>query len=144
MDTLRTVELWKIIEDAFSDRAILLLTGTCFSSPSTQKGESIELFFGKLKEFFDNCDLGNQEDTLIRDRFIANIQDPEIQRELLRETIEALRLAVNMELGRWNQLNILNTQPALHVNAKTPLRPFRQSSQRQNFAAPIGQKNQLC
>ena len=40
------------------------------------KGESIENFFGKLKELSGNCDLGNQEDTLIKDLFIANKQDP--------------------------------------------------------------------
>ena len=65
------------------------------------KGESIEHFFGKLKELSKNCELGSQEDTLIKDLFIVNMQDPEIQKELLRETLEpaqALRLAINMEL----------------------------------------------
>ena len=37
-------------------------------------------------ELSKNCDLGNQEDTLIKYLFIANMQDPEIQREVLRET----------------------------------------------------------
>ena len=72
------------------DRYMLLTT-------KQSKGESIERFFGKLKELSKNCDLGNQEDTLIRDLFFANMQDPEIQRELLRETLEpaqALRLAI--------------------------------------------------
>ena len=58
-------------------------------------------------ESSENCDLGNQEDTLIRDVFIANMQDPGIQRELLTETLEppqALRLVINMELGQRNQL----------------------------------------
>ena len=39
-------------------------------------------------ELSKNCDLGNQEDTLIKDLFIANMQDPEIQREVLRESLE--------------------------------------------------------
>ena len=42
------------------------------------KGESIEHFFGKLKEMSENRKLGSQEDTLIRDLFIANVQDPEV------------------------------------------------------------------
>ena len=66
------------------------------------KGESIEHFYGKLKELSENCDLGNQEDTVFRDLFIANMQGPEIQIELLRETLEplqVLRFAINMELG---------------------------------------------
>ena len=46
------------------------------------KGESIEHFFRKLKEPSENCELGNQEDTLIRNLFIANMQNPEIQRAI--------------------------------------------------------------
>ena len=79
------------------------------------KRESIEHFFGKLKELSENCELGSQEDTLIRDLFIAKMQDPKIQRELLRETLEpaqALRLAINMKLGQKNQQQITNSQPA--------------------------------
>ena len=48
-----------------------------------------------------------------------------------------------MELGQRNQLQISNAQPASHVNAITPQRPFRQSNQKQNFTAPIRQTNQL-
>ena len=87
------------------------------------KGESSEHFFGKWKELPENSDFGNQEDNLIRGLFIANMQDPEIQRELLRETLEpaqALRLAINMEIGQRHQLQISNAQSASHVNAITP------------------------
>ena len=75
------------------------------------------------------------------------MQDPEIERELLRETLEAaqaLRLAINTELGQRIKLQILKTQPTSHLNAITPQRPFRQSNQRQNFTTPIQQTNHLC
>ena len=111
------------------------------------KRASIECFFGKLMELSENCDLGNQEDALIRDLFIANMQDPDFQGELHRKTLEppqAIRSALNVELGQRNQLQISNTQPASHVNAITPQRPFRQSNQRQNISASIRQTNQLC
>ena len=54
--------------------------------------------------------------------------DPEIQRELLRETLEpaqALRLAINMELCQRNQLQITNSQSAPQINAIIPQRSFR-------------------
>ena len=95
----------------------------------------------------ENCDLANQEDTLIRDLFFANMQDPEIQRELLRETLEppqALRLAINMELRQRNQLQISNIQPASHVNAIIPQWPFRHSNQRPNTSTSIRKSNQRC
>ena len=75
------------------------------------------------------------------------MQDPEIQREIFRETLEppqALRLAINMELGQQNQLQISNTQSASQVNAITSQRPFRQSNQRQNVPASIQQTKRLC
>ena len=37
------------------------------------KGEYIEHFFGKLKKLSENFNLGDQEDTLIRDLYIANM-----------------------------------------------------------------------
>ena len=133
MDTLTTVELWNIIESTFIpqrnttfDRYMLLTT-------KKSKAESIEHFFGKLKELSENCDLGDQEDTLIKDLFIANTHDPEIQRDLLRESLEppkALRWALNMELRQRNQLQISITQFVPNVNAIIPQRPFRQPNQR--------------
>ena len=122
------------------DRYILFTT-------KQSKGESIEHFFGKLKELSENCDIGNQEDTLIRVLFIANMQDPEIQWELLRETLEpaqALRLAKNMELGQRNQQQISNTQPASHINAIIAQRSFRQPNQRPTTSNFNRQSNQLC
>ena len=112
MDILTTAELWNIMEATFiRQRNITFDSFDRYMHLTTKqsKGESIEHFFGKLKELSENCELGRrtQEDTLIRDLFIANMQDPEIQRELFRETLEpaqALRLAINMELGQRNQL----------------------------------------
>ena len=57
----------------------------------------------------ENCDFENKEETLIRDVFITNLIEPEIQKELLKQTIEprqALELAINMELGMRNQHQI--------------------------------------
>ena len=147
MDILTTVELWNIMESTFIrqrnitfDRYMLLII-------KQSQGELIEHFFGKLKEYSDKCDFGNQGDTLIRDLFIANMQDPEIQRQLLRETHEpaqALRLAIIIELGQQNQLQIWNTQPASHFNAVIPQRTFRQPNQRPATSNSTRQSNQLC
>ena len=66
-------------------------------------------FYGKLKEFAKNCDFKIKEEILIRDVFITNLIDREIQKELLKQTIEpreALELAINMEIGMQNQHQI--------------------------------------
>ena len=66
------------------------------------KGEPVEKFYGCLRELSLNCDLGSHEESIIRDVFIANMQDGEIQRELLKETRKAkkaLEIAMNIEMG---------------------------------------------
>ena len=133
MDGLSTAELWTIMETAFIRQRNITFDRYVFLTTKQTRGESIEHFFGKLKKLSENCELGSQEDTLIRDLFIANMLDPEIQRELLRETLEpaqALRLAINMELGQRNQLQITNSQSAPQVNAIIPQRSFRPPNQR--------------
>ena len=135
------------MESTFSRQRNITFDSNMLLTTKWSKGESIEHFFGKLKESSDNCDLGNQEVTLIRDLFIANMQDPDIQRELLRETLEppqALRLAINMELGQRNQLQISNTQPASHVKAIIPQRSFRQPNERPTTSTSACQWKQLC
>ena len=109
IDTLSTVDFWKIVEEAFIrprnitfDRHVFLIT--------KQLGvETVEHFYGKLRELVENCDFENKEETLIRDVFITNLMDPEIRKEHLKQTVEpclALELAINMELGMRNQHQI--------------------------------------
>ena len=50
-------------------------------SSKQQKGESVESFYRRLIEQAQNCSLGDEETTSIRDAFILNMQDPDIQRE---------------------------------------------------------------
>ena len=102
IDTLATADFWKIVEETFIlphnitvDRHVFLIT-------KQLRGETVEHFYEKLKELAENCDFENKEETLIRDVFITNLMDPEIQMELLKQTVEprqALELAINMELG---------------------------------------------
>ena len=76
------------------------------------KGEPVEKFYGCPRELSLNCDLGSHEESIIRDVFIVNMQDGEIQRELLKETRtakKALEVAMNIEMGIQNQLEISGT-----------------------------------
>ena len=57
------------------------------------------------------------------------MQDPEIQRELIRETLEpaqALRLAIKMELGQRNQLQITNSRQNQRPTTSSFTRPSNQ------------------
>ena len=57
----------------------------------------------------ENCDFENREEVIIRDIFITNMLNDDIQRELLCDTVNperALSIAVNMEMGNQNQQRI--------------------------------------
>ena len=109
IDTLATVDLRKIVEEAFIRPRNITFDRHVFLITKQLRGETVEHFYGKLKELAENCDFENKEETLIRDVFITNLMDPEIQKELLKQTVEprqALELAINMELGMRNQHQI--------------------------------------
>ena len=98
----------------------------------------------------ENCDFENKEETLIRDVFITNLIDPEIQKELLKETVEprqALELAINMELGMRNQHQIQQHNKIVvptKVNAvqfnKNPRKPYWQNT---NYASKQNNRSTL-
>ena len=69
----------------------------------------MENIYGCLRELSLNCDLESHEEPIIRDVFIANMQDGESQRELLKETKtakKAIEVVMNIEMGIQNQLKI--------------------------------------
>ena len=86
------------------------------------KGEPVEKFFGCLREMSLICDLGSHEELIIRDVFIADMQDGEIQSELLKETRtakKALEVAMNIEMGIQNQLKKSGTSAQTTTNEIT-------------------------
>ena len=109
IDTLPTVDFWKIMEEAFIRPRNITFDRHVFSIMKQLRGETVEKFCGKLKELAVNCDFKNKVETLISDVFITNLMGPEIQKELLKQTVEpceALELAINMEFGMRNQHQI--------------------------------------
>ena len=137
IDTLTTVDFWKIVEEAFIRPRNLIFNRHVFLITKQLRGETVENFYGKPKELAENCDSENKEETLIRDVFITNLIDPEIQKELLKQTVEprkALELAINMELGMRNQHQIQQHNKIVvpaNVNAvqfnKNPRKPYWQN-----------------
>ena len=106
IDTLSTVEFWKILEAALIRPRNIIFDRHIFLITKQLREETVEHFYGKLKELAEYCDFENKEENPIPDVFITNLIDPEIQKELLKETVEpheALELAINMELGTRNQ-----------------------------------------
>ena len=73
-----------------------------FFSRKQKKCETVEQFYSSLKELAESCDSENRVEVIFRDIFIANMLYDDIQRELLRDTVDpdrALSKTVNM---RWD------------------------------------------
>ena len=105
IDTLSAAEIWKNVEAAFIRPRNITFDHHDFLIAKQLQGKTVEVFYGKLKDLAENCDFENKEEILIRDLFITNLIDPEIQKELLKQTQEprqALEIAITMELGMRN------------------------------------------
>ena len=106
---LTTLNLWRTMEIAFIRPRNITFDCYVFFSRKQKKGETVEQFYIILKELAENIDFENREEGIIRDIFITNMLDDDIQRELLRDTVDperAVSIAVNMEMGHQNQQRI--------------------------------------
>ena len=108
-----TVTLFSLVSLVFTKQRNITFDRYTFLTRKQTKVEPVENFYGCLRELSLSCDLGSHEESIIRDVFIANMQDGEIQRELLKETRtakKALEIAMNIEMGIQNQLKYLRLQ----------------------------------
>ena len=74
--------------------------------------ESLETFFSRLRELGSKAALGNVEEDLIKDFFIAKMNNTTIQMELLSEVrtaAQVLKFALSRERGQENQKEILRS-----------------------------------
>ena len=95
------------MEDSFTKVRNITYDRFVFYSCKQQKGESVEIFYGRLIELAENCTLGIEETTLIRDAFILNMIDHETQKELLKEAVEPSKsLEIAIQMGAQNQHKI--------------------------------------
>ena len=86
IDRVTTKDLWESLDRVFTKQRNITFDRYTFLTRKQLKGEPVEKFFGCLRELSLNSDLGSHEESIIRDVFIAIMQDGEIQRELLKET----------------------------------------------------------
>ena len=109
---ISTKDLWEILDHVFTKQRNITFDRYTFLTSKQLKEKPVEKFYGCLRELSLNCNLGSHEESIVRDVFIANMQDGEIQRELLKETRtgkKALEVAMNIGMDIQNQLNMSET-----------------------------------
>ena len=118
INTLSAFELFHELSLSFTrprnttyDRFLLF---TC----KQHANEKLEIFHCRLKALGAQCRLGTAEDYLIKDLFIAFMNNTEIQSELLTETrtpAQVLQYALNKERGQENQRAIAGRLRATNI-----------------------------
>ena len=119
IDRVTTNDFWESPDKVLTKQQNITFDRYTFLTRKQLKGEHVEKFYGCLRELSLNCDLGSHEESIIRDVFIANMQDGEIKRELLKETRtakKALEIAMNIEMGIQNQLTKSGTSGQTATN----------------------------
>ena len=122
IDRVTTKDLWDSLDRVFTKQRNITFDRYTFLTRKQLKGEPVEKIYGCLRELSLNCDLGSHEESFIRDIFIANMQDGEIQRELLKETRtakKALEVSMNIEMEIQNQLKKSLTAAQTSTNGIT-------------------------
>ena len=135
---LTTLKLWKMLEIAFIRPRNITFDRYVFFSWKQKKGETVEQFYSILKELAENCDFENREEVIIRDVFMTNMLDDDIQRELLRDTVDperAVSIAVNMEMSHQYQQRISSNNGATG-NTVTAIQSFNR------FCGAVARGNQ--
>ena len=137
MDTLTTVELGRIMEEAFI-RPRVIIFDRYASYHETVKGRVHRPFLwqnkgviGKLRTWKPRR-LFNQRPLYCQH---ARFQNSERTIDRIYQPCSRNTFGKNMELGQRNQLKITNSQPTLQLNTTITHRQFLNSNQRPNFQA---------
>ena len=143
---LSTLKFWDMMEIALIRTQNITFDRYVFFSRKQKKCETLEQCYSILKDSAQNWVFENCDEVIIRDIFIINILDDDIQRELLRDTVDpdrAFCIAVNMEMGHQNQQqkpsnnNNNNNANGNAINAIQSFKRFRGANARVNQSGRI-------
>ena len=104
-------EFWEFLATVFVRKTNVTFERLKLLNRKQRDRESLEHFWGALSEIAKKCDIAAGEEERIRDTFINNMKNYDIQRKLLTRTLpprEALKVALIDEKGILDHLNYTN------------------------------------
>ena len=120
-------EFWEFLAIAFVRKTNVTFERHKLLNRKQRDRESLEQFWGALAEMANKCDITAGEEEWIRDIFINNMKNYDIQRKLLTETLpprEALNVALIDEKGILNHLKLTNNFKSNGSSVHTPNNHF--------------------
>ena len=85
---LTALKLWDMMEINFNRPRNITFDRYVFFSRKQKTFETVEQFYRILKKLVEKYDFENREEVIIGDIFITNMLDEDIQRELIRDTVD--------------------------------------------------------
>ncbi len=112
--------LWHQLDAMFFIKRNITVDGVIFLSRRQREAETLEHFHAALTALAAKCQFRDLETELVRDLFITNITDLELQRKFLRRAMDAeevLETAIAWERGMADQTSIEHHSKAMTANA---------------------------
>ncbi len=113
-------EFMQSLESIFHKERNVLLERVLFNSRRQGPNESMQDYFAALTELANRCDFGAATQTHIRDIFVTNIRDNELQRQLITRMTSPdniLKETITYEMGLHQQRSIKNALKPSHPPA---------------------------
>ena len=120
-------EIWDLLATAFVRKTNVTFERHKLLNRKQRERYSLEQFWGALAEMAKKCDIAAGEEEWIRDIFINNMKNYDIQRKLLTEILpprEALNIALIDEKGILNHLKLTNNFKSNRSSVHKPLSHF--------------------
>ena len=114
------------INKHFNPRPSIIMERYKFHSRTQQQGESITAFVAELRKLTEFCDFGDTVNDMLRDRFVAGLNNTRIQHRLLAETTltftRAQEITQAMELAEKDVQSIqADSQTPVHKIVTPPV-----------------------
>ena len=101
IDRISTKDLWKSLDQVFTKQGNITFDRYTFLTRKQLKWEPLKKFYGCLRGHSLNCDLGSHKESIIRDVFIANMQDARFRENYWKKRDRLKRLWKWQRILRW-------------------------------------------
>ena len=99
-DDIEFGDLWHMLDTAFHRQRNIIVARLALFSRRQEEGESLEQFHGVLQALTANCKPRDMEEELVRDLFITNMKDLELQKKFFVEEMDAETVLKTAIAGR--------------------------------------------
>lgn len=119
-EKVKLTELIKIFDEYFQPKQNEVINSYTFNKRNQEEGELFDTFYSSIRKIAQNCNYGDKQDRMLRDRIVIGVREQRTQQKLLEIKDLSLSKAVDIcrsaELSR-EQVKVLNKTEVQAVKA---------------------------